>query len=161
MSSDLLSTLNNLKNKLNLLESQVFIETSSSNVINEDQYVKRLPEKLKMLENSQNSMIQLNIRGELYLVSKNLCNDCFYDNIISKELSTNSSTTEIFLDFDRKILKEILNIMRYFNITLSSKEKKEPYKIFVKNQASADFFQLELLNFFADKCILNEIVFEF
>ena len=170
--SDLLSSLTNLKSKLDLLESKVYIDEAreKNEAEKKEKYKSNLSNKLYFIQSTQEQSIELDIRGEQAFISRDSIQDCLFKNELKEILDSGSYETPIYLDYDRNIFKEILNITRFFNKELLGNEDDKnnkvkvnenlpKYKMFPFNEESTKFIELELLSFFKEKLILDYIEF--
>lgn len=162
--SDLFSSLNDLKAKLNLIEQETFGNTNleQQQELQPDCHIqeKNLKGKISQIQRNQKNVVVLDVRGEKTQVSRVSIENCLYENILMDELKLNDADLEskpIFLDFSRKCIKEILQILRFF--CSSSAAKK--YKIFVQNKEGEEFLVKEILSFFKNPSILNSLEFNY
>ena len=169
--SDLLSSLNNLKSKLDLLESKVYIDEAreKNEIDKKEKYKSNLANKLYFIQSTQEQSIELDVRGEQNFISRDSIQDCIFTNELKQILDSGSYETPIHIDYDRNIFKEILNITRFYNKELLVKKEENnneklsnnlpKYKMFPYNEDAIHFIKLELLSFFKDKAILDNIEF--
>lgn len=157
--SQLLSNLQDIKSKLNLLESQVFVENIKKNKEENTKYKSNLNSKISFIQNSQDQIIELDVRGEIMYICKDSIIDSCFDNIILDEIKLGTFISPIFLDFDRSVVTEILNILRYFNTNVQKKDISLmlPYKYYLDKKDSLSLVEFELVNFFKSKDILQKV----
>lgn len=160
--SQLLSSILNLKNKLLEFETQIDsdeIKQMEQTMIKERHTHTKIPEKIKAIIQNLNSSIVLDVRGERLVISKSTIEGCLYESVLNDEIKMNPELSSIYLDFDRNILKELLNIVRYFQKTESNSVPNK-YKLFFKTLDQKEFFQLELLSFFKSSSITENLSFD-
>lgn len=159
--SQLLSSILNLKNKLLEFETQIDTDETiqkEHNLIKERHALTKIPDKIRAIKFNKSNSVILDIRGERLVVSKSAIEECIYETVLSDELKKNPASTTIYLDFDRKILRELLNIMRYFQKSCDS----EPglYRLFLKTKEQKEFFLLELNSFFKSSSLTEKLSLE-
>jgi hypothetical protein len=176
--SDLISTLKNLKTRLNDLE----INYEDKVLTNErrEKTNEILEKKLADLEQMQGDSVSVNSGGKLFTISKTNVFGCIFDNILKDELSLQTSNNEqkvpihnnhlgginfeeksinekpytCFIDLDKKSFKLMMNIIRFLNTKYFNPDKK--YVIFVKPDMDETLIRSEIMYFFKN----NEKVFE-
>lgn len=154
--SDLFSSLNDLKAKLNLIEQ----ETLGSMQLEEQEQqrnkqVANLKEKIEQIKSDQSNIIELDVRGEKLQISRFNVQNCIYENILTEKL--NEGVVKVFLDFNRRSIREILGIMRFFGPSSAAKK----YHIFVRNKDGEEFLVKEILSFFKNPSILSSLEFNY
>lgn len=162
MSKDLLASLNDLKNQLSKIEDS---SLKTKQTIDEDKLKKirvtNIDEKLASIKNAKINQLTLNIRGEQKVVAKETFVNSPFSTIIAKDIE-NYYSNEIFIDIDRNVFEEILQILRFYsdtefkNLEISLFPK---YRKFYRTIEEKNFFELEIKSFFTDESIFNVLDF--
>jgi len=117
------------------------------------------------LQETQQSVIPVDIRGEIIYVSKSNLVNCKFSHILMEEAnnfnSYGSNEQAIFVDCDKEVFQVILKLLRFFNKNLMLQDDVKTFRVFSYSESYESYFKQELKTFFVDDEVLKFIEFHY